>query len=113
MRLLLGALTTISLPVACSMPCSVLVFWVTNNTCSILYLAATRQPAVRKALGLTPLAAAAAAAPSPPDALPTSQPALASQSALTSQPTLTSQSVRGAQLQTAATLGSLAAPLSP
>ena len=101
-----------------------LVFWVTNNTCSILYLAATRQPAVRNALGLTPLgggdnqrtasalgplgaaaltspplaAAAAAAAPWPPDA------------PLSSQPPLTSQSVRGAQLQTAATLGSIAAP---
>ena len=30
-------------------PSQVLVFWVTNNTCSILYLAATRQPAVRTA----------------------------------------------------------------
>jgi hypothetical protein len=103
----------------------VLVFWVTNNTCSILYLAAARQPAVRNALGLTPLgggdnqrtssalgplgaaalttpplaaAAAAAAAPWPPDA------------PLSSQQPLTSQSVRGAQLQTAATLGSIAAP---
>ena len=42
MRLLLGGLTAISLPVACTMPAAVLVFWVTNNTCSLLYLTAIR-----------------------------------------------------------------------
>jgi hypothetical protein len=95
MRLLMAGLTAISLPVACTMPCSVLLFWVTNNTCSLLYLTAVRQPAVRAALGLGPLgadappraaalAATTPAAPSPPSAV------------------LASQSVRAGALQTLA-----------
>lgn len=55
MRMLLGGLTLVSFPVACNMPASVLVFWISNNLFSLVYSTAVLTPASRAALGLPPL----------------------------------------------------------
>ena len=50
----LTAVTLVSLPVAASMPSSVLIFWVSNNTLSLLYTGAMLSTPVRSAIGLPP-----------------------------------------------------------
>ncbi len=60
MRTLMSAVALISLPVACSMPASVLVFWIANNTFSLCYASCMQLDAVRDAVGLPPRDAAGA-----------------------------------------------------
>ena len=106
MKMILGGLTLISFPVAVSMPCSVLVFWVSNNAYSITYSSSILLPSVREAMGLPPLptkadyeaadveaaAAAAAAAAAPVAAsmtttIPSGLPTASSSVAFTPTPT--------------------------
>lgn len=55
MKMLLTGVTFISLPVASTMPASVLVFWCTNNVISLLYTGSMRSTLVRSTLSLAPL----------------------------------------------------------
>lgn len=71
MKKVLSGVTLVSLPVASTMPASVLVFWITNNAFSLLYTSTTLFPPTRAALGLHPMPgpydpAAAPAMPPPP-----------------------------------------------
>jgi hypothetical protein len=95
MRRVLSGVTLVSLPVAGTMPCSVLVFWITNNGLSLAYTGALQTTPVRNALGLPPLplprSAAEAASNEPPPA-----------------PPLAPTAVNRAQLQAALSLASLA-----
>ena len=59
MKLILTAVTAVSLPVACTMPTSVLLFWVTNNAFSLGYTSLMASAATRRALGLPPPAGGA------------------------------------------------------
>lgn len=54
MRWLLGGMTALSLPIACNMPVSVLLYWIPNNLFSLVYLGAVKLEAspLRAALGL-------------------------------------------------------------
>jgi YidC/Oxa1 family membrane protein insertase len=54
MKKILSAVTLISVPVATTMPASVLVFWCANNGFSIAYTSALVVPPLREALGLPP-----------------------------------------------------------
>lgn len=56
MRRVLSAVTCVSLPVAASMPASVLVFWITNNALSLVYTSALLFPPTRVAFGFPPQA---------------------------------------------------------
>ena len=55
MKNVLSGVTLVSLPVACTMPSSVLVFWLTNNAISLMYTTAMQATPVRGALGLPPM----------------------------------------------------------
>ena len=55
MKRVLTGVTLVSLPVASTMPASVLCFWVTNNAFSLVYTSLMRTGAVRGALGLPPM----------------------------------------------------------
>lgn len=54
MKLLISGLTLVSFPVATSMPFSVLLFWLANNTFSFGYTSALLFGPTRAALGLPP-----------------------------------------------------------
>lgn len=56
MRKVLSGVALVSLPVACTMPVSVLVFWITNNVYSLCYSGLLTFPSTREALGLPPRA---------------------------------------------------------
>lgn len=75
MKHILSAVTLVSLPVAGSMPASVLCFWITNNCISLLYTLTVQSSVVRAAVGLPPMPGprdpnAAADAPGAPPPLP-------------------------------------------
>lgn len=55
MRMIISGVTLVSIPVACTMPASVLVYWLTNNAFSLAYTASLRAPALRAVVGLPPL----------------------------------------------------------
>lgn len=59
MKKVLSGVTLFSLPVAASMPASVLVFWITNNAFSLVYTSALQLTTTRAMLGLGPLPAPA------------------------------------------------------
>ena len=114
MRLLFGGVTLISLPVAVSMPASVLVFWMANNAFSLVYAAAvTRDTPVRRALGLPPPGAPPPDQPQPgAQLLPTFGGAGgASQAAAPPPPPLSDADARQARMQTAESLAKLAAAM--
>lgn len=54
MKLFMSGLTIVSLPVAASMPSSVLLFWISNNCFSLAYTSVLQVGAARSALGLPP-----------------------------------------------------------
>ena len=64
MKLLISGLTLVSFPVATSMPSSVLLFWLTNNSFSLGYTSALLFTSTRAALGLPPRDLAASSRPS-------------------------------------------------
>ena len=57
MKTILSAVAAISLPVASTMPVSVLVFWITNNGISLAYTGCITSNTVRGAFGLPPVPA--------------------------------------------------------
>ena len=63
MKMLISGLTLVSFPVATSMPSSVLLFWLTNNTFSLGYTSALLFTPTRAALGLPPRDLAASLRP--------------------------------------------------
>jgi YidC/Oxa1 family membrane protein insertase len=66
MKLMMSGLTMISLPVASTMPNSVLLFWIANNTFSLGYVGLLQMDAVRAALGLPPRAPFYTSSATPP-----------------------------------------------
>ena len=59
MKQVLSGVTLFSLPVAATMPASVLMFWITNNAFSLVYTTALQLTPTRAMLGLGPLPAPA------------------------------------------------------
>lgn len=106
MRWLLGGMTALSLPIACSMPVSVLLYWIPNNLFSLAYLGAVKLEGspIRAALGLdvppVPAPALPASDPGGVTGLPTAPPAFGADG-----------DVESAQLKAAESLETLAKSL--
>ena len=111
MQLLMTGLTLISFPVAVTMPSSVLVFWVTNNTFSLMYSSTVLSAAGRAALGLPPLPAVADVTAGAASVMGVAGVADASQeplpAAFTPPPASRSESLQRAQVAASASLAQL------
>ena len=108
MKKVMSGVTMVSLPVAATMPASVLVFWVSNNCFSLCYTAAIMFPPTRAALGLPPRPGPYVGDPYAPDA-DASLPPLPGAAPSANPPD--AASVNRAQLSAAETLAELASRL--